>query len=108
MLLTIDDILRVLPEALDDLAREYPNFRPAITTSLLIQQQVGGNIMQCRVGSTEHYFNELDGGMWLDATRSRFTYRWPPRNMRRNPPIKIDYSEHVEALQWKIRDKLGR
>jgi hypothetical protein len=44
-------------------------------TALVIQDELGGDLLRVVVGDTTHYFNRLPGGEEVDLTREQFGSR---------------------------------
>lgn len=79
--LTLDRLLDVLVQCWDEDTTQNPDGwdpdRPAAgqcaVSSMVIQSYFGGELLRGVTNKgTVHYWNQLDNGAWVDATRSQF------------------------------------
>lgn len=127
---SLTEVLNVLPECWEQNTANTPGGRgyddwqfdpsnPAqfqcLSTSLLIREWFGGRLITANVGSysysqIKHYWNELEGRVWVDATRDQFELRSAMRGFRYAKAEETDFNDSwrtKENLKRKVKNELG-
>jgi hypothetical protein len=81
---SIEALLRVLEQSWDDRTSADPTWSADVpsrgqcaVTALVIQDELGGELVRAVVDGESHYWNRLPDGSEVDATRIQFD-RWCP------------------------------
>lgn len=107
MTLTLNELVTYVPLVWDE--RTLHKGSQAYVTAHLIQRHCGGFILSAKVGGeytrTQHYLNELEGGIRLDMAAGQFLYRSPHRLFKQiTPSTDPDILDKVEYLEYRVRD----
>jgi hypothetical protein len=84
---SIEALVRALEQAWDHQTSADPDWSPEFrskgqcaVSALVIQDELGGDLLRAIVDGVSHYWNRLPDGSEVDATRSQFV-RWAPADL---------------------------